>query len=49
MKQTAEERDEIIARAVAQARQNIIEMNAGPMKHTLRKRARLEKKLSKRR
>jgi len=49
MKQTVEQRDEIIARAVEQARQNVLKLNAGPMKHTLAKRARLEKKLSKRR
>lgn len=49
MRQTPEEREEIIARAAAAARENVELMNAGPMKHTLAKRAALEKKNSKRR
>lgn len=49
MKQTPEEREEIIARAAAFAKENVKKMNAGPMKHTLAKRAQLEKKNTKRR
>ncbi|MDA9953111.1 hypothetical protein N9D61_02030 [Planktomarina sp.] len=46
MKQTTEERDAIIKGAVEAARQHTKELNAGPMKHTLRKRAQLEAKQS---
>lgn len=41
--------DEIIARVVAEAKENVRRLNAGPMKHTLARRARLEKKNSRRR
>jgi hypothetical protein len=49
MQQTKEERDAIIAGAVAEIKANIERLNAGPMKHTLQRRARLEKKANKRR
>jgi len=49
MKQTKEQRDAIIAEAVATARAHTAELNAGPMKHTLQRRDALEKKQSKRR
>ena len=49
MKQTKEQRDAIIAEVVATARAHTAELNAGPMKHTLRRRAALEKKQSRRR
>lgn len=47
--QTKQERDAIIKGAVAAARAHTEELNAGPMKHTLRKRAKLEAKQSRRR
>ncbi len=49
MRQTKEQRDAIIAQAVATAKEHTAELNAGPMKHTLQRRAALEKKQSKRR
>ncbi len=49
MRQTKEQRDAIIAQAVATAKEHTAELNAGPMKHTLRRRAGLERKQSKRR
>ena len=49
MPQTKEQRDVIIAQAVATAKEHTAELNAGPMKHTLRKRAQLEAKQSRRR
>lgn len=48
MTQTREEQNEIIARAVLEARNHTAELNAGPMKHTLAKRAAAEKAKSKR-
>ena len=47
--QTKSERDAIIKRASEDARRHIEELNAGPMKHTSRKRERLEAKQSRRR
>lgn len=47
--QTKQERDAIIKGAVEAARAHIQELNAGPMKHTLRKRAKLEAQKSRRR
>lgn len=41
--------EEIIARVVADVKESVKRLNAGPMKHTLARRARLEKKNSKRR
>jgi len=49
MKQTKEQRDAIIAEAVATAKAHTAELNAGPMKHTLQRRAALEKKTNRRR
>ena len=49
MRQTKEQRDAIIAQAVATAKEHTAELNAGPMKHTLRRRAALESKANKRR
>jgi len=49
MQQTKKERDEIIARVVAASKEHTEELNAGPMKHTIAKRKRLEAKKSKRR
>jgi hypothetical protein len=47
--QTKEERDAIIKNAVEAARAHTVELNAGPMKHTLQRKAALEKKASRRR
>ena len=44
VKQSDDERQRIIANEVTQAKEYILKLNAGPMKHTLEKRARLEKK-----
>ena len=49
MKQTKEQRDAVLAEVVATAKAHTAELNAGPMKHTLQRRAALEKKQSKRR
>lgn len=49
MQQTKEERDAIIANAVREAKANVEKLNSGPMAHTLRRRAALEKKQSRRR
>jgi hypothetical protein len=49
IKQTKEQRDAIIAEAVTTAKEHTAELNSGPMKHTLQRRAALEKKQSKRR
>jgi len=49
MKQTKEQRDAVLAEVVATAKALTAELNAGPMKHTLQRRAALEKKQPKRR
>ena len=49
MQQTKNERDEIVARAVAASKEHTEELNSGPMKHTIAKRKRLEAKKTKRR
>jgi len=49
MKQTKEQRDAIVAEAVTTAKEHTAELNSGPMKHTLQRRAALEKKTNKRR
>ena len=49
MQQSKEERDAIIAKAVAEANANVKKLNSGPMAHTLKRRAALEKKQSRRR
>lgn len=49
MQQTKEERDAIIARVVAASKDHTMELNSGPMKHTIAKRKRLEKLKTRRR
>ena len=49
MRQTKEQRDAVLAEVVATAKAHTAELNAGPMKHTLRRRAALESKANKRR
>ena len=49
MQQTKEELDAIIKNAVEAAKAHTAELNAGPMTHTLKRRAALEKKQSRRR
>jgi hypothetical protein len=49
MPQTKKERDAMIANGVATAKEHTMELNSGPMQHTIEKQKRLEKRKSKRR